>query len=130
VVAQDSIHYSDTKGKNLFAIRVADKSMTPLFEVGDYAIINPNVPTAVGALVAVRMLKGKSVGNLPSDRLPGDRLIVRVLEESGEGLWARPLDLRWNAIKVGIEIPGGISSKEKVVGEVIGRVVERKRIYV
>ena len=139
MAAQDSIHYSDTKGRNLFAIRVADDSMMPVFKIGDYAIINPNMPAATGALVAVKILNGDGEENPTMakstlNRLPVDRLIVRVLEKGPEGLWARPLNRTWNAIKVNLETPSGIISDrdrryENSLGEVIGRVVERKRIY-
>ena len=103
---------------------MADESMRPVFEVGDYAIINPNVPTAAGALVAVRMLN-----KVHEAKLARDKLIVRVLEEGPDGLWARPLDVRWNAVSVCLETSEENSSRERMFGEVIGRVVERKRIY-
>jgi len=124
LAAQDSIHYSDTKGRNLFAIRISDESMAPIFVTGDYAIINPNVTTAAGALVAVRILI-----EAHEEKMKREKLIVRLLEEGPEGLWARPLDERWNHINVSLATSAKSYSRESMIGEVIGRVVERKRIY-
>ncbi len=102
----DDYVYSDIKGRNLFALRVENDSMEPVFHPGDIIIINPNIEPNNGDYVIVRL------------KDPGEVTFKKLLLKD-ELVILRPLNPRYEDII--------LSRKEKF--EIIGKVVERKTIF-
>ena len=95
----DGIYYSDTKGRNLFGYRIEDGSMEPVFRRGDILVVNPNIPAQ-----------------------PGDYVIARVGEETVPG--------KMDASGLNIEpLAAGRPRLSAASSEILGRVVEKKRMY-
>ena len=98
--------YSDIKGRNLFALRVENDSMEPIFHPGDIIIINPNIEPRTGDYVIVRLAEEGEV-TFKKLILKDKLLILRPLNPKYEDIILEP--------------------KEKF--EIIGKVVERKTIF-
>lgn len=102
----DDYVYSDIKGHNLFALRVENDSMEPLFHPGDYLIVNPNLKPATGDYVIVK---------LPQE---GKATFKKLLEREGI-IILRPLNPAYDDIV--------LTPEDEF--EIIGKVVERKTIF-
>jgi len=102
----DDFIYSDTLGRNLFALRVENDSMEPLFHQGDIIIINPNIKPRSGDFVIVRL---KSEGEVT----------FKKLSIKGGRITLQPLNTKYDVIVL----------EEKDDFEIIGKVVERKTIF-
>lgn len=102
----DDYVYSDIKGRNLFALRVENDSMEPLFHPGDYLIVNPNLKPVTGDYVIVR---------LPSE---GKATFKKLIERENLVI-LRPLNPAYEDIV--------LSPHDEF--EIIGKVVERKTIF-
>ncbi len=99
----DDFVYSDTKGRNLFALEVKNDSMEPLFHQGDLIIVNPNLKAKSGDYVIVRV---KGEGEVTFKKLLiKDRHII-----------LKPLNLKYDDIII----------DDESQFEIIGKVVERK----
>ncbi len=103
-LSADDFVYSDTKGRNLFALKVENDSMEPLFHQGDIIIINPNLKAKSGDYVIVR-LKGEVTFK---KLMLKDRLVI-----------LKPLNNKYDDII--------LDRKDRF--EIIGKVVERKTIF-
>lgn len=102
----DDYIYSDIKGRNLFALKVQNDSMEPIFHQGDIIIINPNLTPESGDYVIVRL---KDEGEVTFKKLViKDRLVI-----------LKPLNPKYEDI---------ILDKDDRF-EVIGKVVERKTFF-
>jgi SOS-response transcriptional repressor LexA len=102
----DDYIYSDTLGRNLFALRVENDSMEPLFRAGDIIIVNPNIKPKNGDYVVARL---KNEGEVT----------FKKLHISNGQIALRPLNHEYNDIIL----------KEDQDFEIIGKVVERKTIF-
>jgi len=98
--------YSDIKGRNLFALRVENDSMEPLFHAGDYLIVNPNLKPTTGDYV---------IAKLPSE---GKATFKKLVEREGI-IILRPLNPSYEDIV--------LTPEDEF--EIIGKVVERKTIF-
>ena len=98
----DDTYYSDTRGKNLFGYRVDDDSMEPQFRRGDIAVVNPNLSAR-----------------------PGDYVVALVLGETAPKALLR----RMGSTGLLETLAKGHSPVAAGAYEVLGRVVERKRLY-
>jgi SOS-response transcriptional repressor LexA len=104
--AADEYVYSDIKGRNLFALRVENNSMEPLFHERDILIVNPNIKPRTGDYVVVKLAEeGEATFKklIEKDRI----IILRPLNPDYEDIILTPED----------------------DFEVIGKVVERKTIF-
>jgi len=102
----DDYVYSDIKGRNLFALRVENDSMEPIFHPGDIIIINPNLKPKSGDYVIVRL---KAEGEVTFKKLLiKDRHII-----------LKPLNLKYEDIII----------DDEAHFEIIGKVVERKTMF-
>jgi phage repressor protein C with HTH and peptisase S24 domain len=95
----DDIYYSDTRGRNLFGYRVEDDSMEPVFRRGDIAVVNPNLPGRPGDYVLARC---------------GEETVLRRLGAGGKRL--ESLERNKPVMRL-------------AASNILGRVVEKKRIY-
>jgi SOS-response transcriptional repressor LexA len=102
----DEYLYSDIKGHNLFALRVENDSMEPLFHPGDYLIVNPNLKPAAGDYV---------IAKLPSE---GKATFKKLVEREGI-IILRPLNPAYEDIV--------LTPEDEF--EILGKVVERKTIF-
>lgn len=102
----DDYVYSDIKGRNLFALRVENDSMEPIFHSGDIIIVNPNLKPESGDYVIVR-LKGENEVTFKKLVLKKKLVILK------------PLNPKYEDIIL----------TEKKDFEIIGKVVERKTIF-
>jgi len=98
--------YSDIRGKNLFALRVENDSMEPLFHPGDYLIVNPNLKPVTGDYV---------IAKLPSE---GKATFKKLVEREGI-IILRPLNPAYEDIV--------LTPADEF--EILGKVVERKTIF-
>jgi SOS-response transcriptional repressor LexA len=98
--------YSDIKGKNLFALRVENDSMEPLFHAGDYLIVNPNLKPVTGDYV---------IAKLPSE---GKATFKKLVQREGL-IILRPLNPAYEDIV--------LTPDDEF--EILGKVVERKTIF-
>jgi len=98
--------YSDIRGRNLFALRVENDSMEPLFHAGDYLIVNPNLKPTTGDYV---------IAKLPSE---GKATFKKLVEREGI-IILRPLNPSYEDIV--------LTPEDEF--EIIGKVVERKTIF-
>jgi SOS-response transcriptional repressor LexA len=104
--AADEYVYSDTKGRNLFAVRVVNDSMEPEFREGDLLIVNPNLEAQNGDFV---------IAKIPDENEATFKKLVR----HGKILILRPLNPRYPDIVV--DKPSRLA--------IVGKVVERKTLY-
>ena len=95
----EDIYYSDTRARNLFGYRVADNSMSPAFQPGDIAVVNPNLPGRPGDYVVARR---------------GDETFLRRLDAAGQRL---------------MPLAAGQTQFSVSASDILGRVVEKKRLY-
>jgi len=102
----DDYIYSDILGKNLFALKVENDSMEPLFHEGDIIIVNPNIKPKSGDYVIARLNREGEV--------TFKKLIIK-----DERVVLRPLNTQYDDIIL----------KEDQDFEIIGKVVERKTIF-
>jgi len=102
----DDYIYSDIKGRNLFALRVENDSMEPIFHPGDIIVVNPNLKPESGDYVIVR-IKGEGEVTFKKLVLKNNLVILKPLNPKYEDM---------------------ILSKKKDF-EIIGKVVERKTIF-
>jgi len=103
-LSADDYVYSDTKGRNLFALKVENDSMEPIFHPGDIIIVNPNLKSKSGDYVIVR-LKGEVTFK---KLMLKDRLVI-----------LKPLNPKYDDIIL----------DRKDHFEIIGKVVEKKTIF-
>jgi len=102
----DDYIYSDILGRNLFALRVENDSMEPLFHQDDIIILNPNIKARSGDFVVARLKEGGEV--------TFKKLIIKDQRVS-----LRPLNGKYDDIIL----------KEDQDFEILGKVVERKTIF-
>jgi SOS-response transcriptional repressor LexA len=102
----DDFVYSDTKGRNLFALEVKNDSMEPLFHSGDLLIVNPNLKAKSGDYVIVRV---KGEGEVTFKKL--------LIKE--RHIILKPLNLKYDDIII----------DDESQFEIIGKVVEKKTIF-
>jgi SOS-response transcriptional repressor LexA len=102
----DDYVYSDILGRNLFALRVENDSMEPVFHEGDIIIVNPNIKPESGDYVIARL---KDKGEVTFKKL--------VVKE--QRVILRPLNTKYDDIML----------PEDEEFEIIGKVVERKTIF-
>jgi len=105
-LAPDDYIYSDILGRNLFALRVENDSMEPLFHQDDIIIVNPNIKARSGDFVVARLKEGGEV--------TFKKLIIKDQRVS-----LRPLNGKYDDIIL----------KEDEDFEILGKVVERKTIF-
>ena len=103
--AEDFI-YSDIKGHNLFAVRVENDSMEPIFHAGDILIVNPNLKPASGDYV---------IAKLPREN---HATFKKWMEKEGIVI-LRPLNPDYEDLVL----------KPEDEFEIIGKVVERKTLF-
>ncbi len=53
----DGYVYTDRKGENLFAVRVVNDSMEPVFHEGDVLVVNPNLEAGSGDYVIAKLME-------------------------------------------------------------------------
>jgi SOS-response transcriptional repressor LexA len=104
--AADDYVYSDIKGRNLFALRVENDSMEPIFHEGDILIVNPNIKPMTGDYVVAKLAQ------------EGEATFKKLIEKD-QIIILRPLNPNYEDI---------ILTKEDQF-ELIGKVVERKTIF-
>lgn len=102
----DDYIYSDTLGRNLFALKVENDSMEPLFREGDIIIVNPNIKAKNGDYVIARL---KNQGEVTFKKL--------IMKDKKIAL--RPLNTKYDDIIL----------NETEEFKIIGKVVERKTIF-
>ena len=102
----DDYIYSDTLGRNLFALRVENDSMEPLFHEGDIIIVNPNIKPKGGDYVIARLNRESEV--------TFKKLVIRE-----KRVILKPLNSKYDDM---------ILSEDQDF-EIIGKVVERKTIF-
>jgi len=102
----DDYVYSDIKGRNLFALRVENDSMEPIFHPGDIIIVNPNIKPQSGDYVIVRL------------RNEGEVTFKKLLIKNNLVI-LRPLNSKYDDII--------LTDDDEF--EIIGKVVERKTIF-
>jgi len=105
-LSPDDYIYSDLLGHNLFALRVENDSMEPLFREGDIIVINPNLKPKSGDYVIARL---KNRGEVTFKKL-----IIK-----DQRVLLRPLNTNYDDIIL----------NEDEEFEIIGKVVERKTIF-
>jgi SOS-response transcriptional repressor LexA len=105
-LSPDDYIYSDILGRNLFALKVENDSMEPLFREGDIIIINPNIKAKNGDYVIARL---KNQGEVTFKKL--------IMKDKKIAL--RPLNTKYDDIIL----------NETEEFEIIGKVVERKTIF-
>lgn len=105
-LAPDDYIYSDILGRNLFALRVENDSMEPLFHQDDIIIVNPNIKAKNGDFVIALINQGAEV--------TFKKLIIK-----DQRISLRPLNGKYDDIII----------KEDEDFEIIGKVVERKTIF-
>jgi SOS-response transcriptional repressor LexA len=96
---------SDTKGKNLFALRVKGDSMEPEFRDGDIIIVNPHIKPVHNDYV---VLKNEE-----------DEAVFKQLKKYGKARILHPLNPNYPDIE--------LSDKHQY--RIIGKVVEKKKRY-
>ncbi len=104
----DDYVYTDTKGSNLFALRVVGSSMEPRFHEGDIIIVNPNIEPRSGDFAVAKLLD--------TEEVIFKKYILR--EEEGQVI-LKPLNPEFDEIHLGRD--------ERF--SIIGRVVEKKEIF-
>jgi len=102
----DDYIYSDILGKNLFALRVENDSMEPLFHQDDIIIVNPNIKARSGDYVIARLNEGGEV-------------TFKKLKIENDEVRLKPLNKEYDDIVL----------KEDDDYEILGKVVERKTIF-
>ena len=102
----DDYIYSDILGRNLFALRVENDSMEPLFHQGDIIIVNPNIKARNGDFVVAR-------------RKEGGEVTFKKLKIEDDEIRLKPLNKEYDDIIL----------KDDDDFEILGKVVERKTIF-
>lgn len=106
----DGYVYTDTKGKNLFAVRVVNDSMEPDFREGDVLIVNPNLEAKNGDYVIAKLVD--------ENEATFKKLIIHGGKGSRRLLILRPLNSRYQDMV--------ITDSSRV--QIVGKVVERKTL--
>lgn len=100
LIRAEALLETDVPGKRVFALKVKDNSMQPLFNQGETFFVNPDLPSEPGHYVVVESEAGRS-----------GRAFLRLLKKIGGRAILHPLNQRYHDLPV--------TTRERIRGRVV-----------